>query len=69
MSSILNVRFLIRLNGQSAAELGRDAAVAAVLAALDMATERGRAAGLDRRHHLELARLTWPACSARQAGP
>ena len=32
----------------------RDAAVAAVLAAFDMAAERGRAAGLDRRHHLEL---------------
>ena len=31
-----------------------DAAVAAVLAAFDMAAERGRAAGLDRRHHLEL---------------
>jgi len=28
--------------------------MAAVLAALDMAAERGRAAGLDRRHHLEL---------------
>src|SRR6516165_9340315 len=32
----------------------RDAAMAAVLAALDMAAECGRAAGLDRRHHLEL---------------
>jgi len=32
----------------------RDAAVAAVLAALDMAAKRGRAAGLDRRHYLEL---------------
>jgi hypothetical protein len=31
-----------------------DAAVAAVLAALDMATQRGGAAGLDRRHHLDL---------------
>ena len=32
-----------------------DAAVAAVLARLDMAAERGGAAGLDRRHHLQLA--------------
>ena len=32
-----------------------DAAVAAVLAGLDMAAERGRAAGLDGRHHLQLA--------------
>ena len=37
-----------------AAAVVRDAAVAAVLAALDMAAERGRAAGLDRRHHFEL---------------
>ena len=29
--------------------------MAAVVAALDMATERRRAAALDRRHHLELA--------------
>ena len=32
-----------------------DAAVAAVLARLDMAAEGGGAAGLDRRHHLQLA--------------
>jgi hypothetical protein len=31
-----------------------DAAVAAILAALDLAAERGRAALLDRRHDLEL---------------
>ena len=37
-----------------AAAVVGDAAVAAVLAAFDMAAERGRAAGLDRRHHLEL---------------
>jgi hypothetical protein len=36
------------------ATVGGDAAVAAVLAAFDMAAERGRTAGLDRRHHLEL---------------
>ena len=29
--------------------------VRAVLAALDVSAERGRAAGLDRRHHLQLA--------------
>jgi len=38
----------------------RDAAVAAVLAAFDMAAERGRAAGLDRRHHLELGQAHVP---------
>src|SRR5262249_62015336 len=37
-----------------AARVVRDAAVAAILAALDMPTERGRAALHDRRHDLEL---------------
>ena len=34
-----------------------------------MAAERRRAAALDRRHHLQLARLTWPALARRHAGP
>ena len=38
-----------------AAAVVGDAAVAAVLARLDMAAERCGAAGLDRRHHLQLA--------------
>jgi hypothetical protein len=45
--------------------------VGAVLAARDVAAERRRAAVLDRRHRLQLAkaRLTWPALASRQAGP
>ena len=46
-----------------------DALLAAAQAALDMAAERGGAAGLDRRHHLELARLRCPAWARRRAGP
>ena len=38
-----------------AAAVVGDARVRAVLAALDMAAERRRAAALDRRHHLHLA--------------
>src|SRR5258707_3304482 len=37
-----------------AAGVVRDLAVRALLAARDMAAERGRAATLDRRHHLQL---------------
>src|SRR6266571_5520786 len=37
-----------------------DPAVAAILAALDMAAESSRAATLDRRHHLELAKAQMP---------
>jgi hypothetical protein len=45
-----------------------DPAVAAILAALDVAAERGRAAALDGRHHLELAEaqmpgIALPSCS------
>ena len=44
----------------AAAVIG-DAAVAAVLAAFDMAAECGRAASLDRRHHLELGQAHVPS--------
>jgi hypothetical protein len=43
----------------AAAVIG-DAAVAAVLAAFDMAAECGRPASLDRRHHLELGQAHVP---------
>src|SRR6516225_1372557 len=43
-----------------AARVISDAAVAAILAALDMAAERGRAALLDRRHDLELIQAHMP---------
>src|SRR5215472_7648964 len=46
-----------------------DAAVAAVLATLDMPTERGRAALLDRRHHLELAQAQMPGIGSAPVGP
>src|SRR6516225_10695174 len=52
-----------------AARVVSDAAVAAILAALDMPAERGRAALLDRRHDLELPRLTCPALARRQSAP
>jgi hypothetical protein len=45
-----------------------DAAVAAILAALDMPAERGRAALLDRRHHLELAEAHMPGIGAAPVG-
>jgi hypothetical protein len=43
-----------------AAAVVRDAAVATVLAAFDMAAERGGAARLNRRHHLELGQAHVP---------
>src|SRR5438105_3011827 len=43
-----------------AARVVSDAAVAAILAALDMPAECGRAALLDRRHHLELTQAHMP---------
>src|SRR5438128_11353051 len=45
-----------------------DAAVAAILAALDMPAERGRAALLDRRHHLELTQAHMPGIGATPVG-
>ena len=46
-----------------------DPLMSAVLAALDVSAERGRAAGLDRRHDLNWARLTCPALAFRHAAP
>jgi hypothetical protein len=51
-----------------AARVVSDAAVAAVLAALDMAAERSRAALLDRRHHLELTQAHMPGIGAAPVG-
>src|SRR5438552_3346527 len=45
-----------------------DPAVAAILAALDMAAESSRAATLDRRHHLELAKAHMPAIGLAPGG-
>jgi hypothetical protein len=45
-----------------------DAAVAALLAALDMAAESSRAATLDRRHHLELAEAHMPRIGRAPCG-
>src|SRR5215467_3966766 len=45
-----------------------DAAVAAVLAALDMPAERSRAALLDRRHHLELSEAHMPGIGSTPVG-
>jgi hypothetical protein len=45
-----------------------DAAVAAILAALDMPAEGGRAALLDRRHHLELSEAHMPGIGAAPVG-
>jgi hypothetical protein len=45
-----------------------DAAVAAILAALDMPAECGRAALLDRRHHLELSETHMPGIGAAPVG-
>src|SRR5262249_12372369 len=52
-----------------AARVVRDAAVAAILAALDMAAERGRAALLDRRHDLELGQAHMPGIGSARVGP
>ena len=46
-----------------------DPAVAAILAALDVAAEGGRAAALDRRHHLELAEAQMPGIGLAPGGP
>jgi hypothetical protein len=43
--------------------------VAAVLAALDMTAEDGRAAVLDGRHHLELAKADTPGIGSPPGGP
>jgi hypothetical protein len=51
-----------------AARVVGDPAVAAVLAALDMTAEDGRAAVLDRRHHLELAEAHMPGMSSAPGG-
>jgi len=45
-----------------------DAAVAAILAPLDMAAEHGRAALLDRRHHLELSEAHMPGIGSAPVG-
>jgi hypothetical protein len=42
--------------------------VAAILAALDMAAERGRAALLDRRHHLKLTQAHMPGIGSPPGG-
>jgi len=46
-----------------------DAAVAAVLAALDVAAEGSGAAGLDGRHDLELAEADMPGMGRAPGGP
>ena len=51
-----------------AARVVRDPAVAAILAALDMAAEGGRAAVLDGRHHLELAKAQMPGIGLAPGG-
>jgi hypothetical protein len=51
-----------------AARVVSDAAVAAILAALDMPAERGRAALLDRRHHSELSEAHMPGIGAAPVG-
>src|SRR6516162_1022136 len=45
-----------------------DAAVAAILATLDMPAECGRAALLDRRHHLELTEAHMPGIGSTPVG-
>ena len=52
-----------------AARVVGDPEVIAILAALDMTAERGRAAGLDGRHHLAAAQAQMAGMGARQAGP
>ena len=52
-----------------AARVVGDAAVAAILATLDMPAERGRAARLDRRHHLELTQAHMPGIGSAPVGP
>src|SRR5215469_12182376 len=52
-----------------AARVVRDAAVAAILAALDMPAKRGRAALLDRRHDLELPQAHMPGIGPAPIGP
>src|ERR1700756_4300701 len=52
-----------------AARVVSDAAVAAILAALDMAAERGRAALLDRRHDLELSQAHMSGIGPAPVGP
>src|SRR5712671_5534225 len=51
-----------------AARVVSDAAVAAILAELDMPAERGRAALLDRRHDLELTEAYMPGIGATPVG-
>src|SRR5437879_12213551 len=51
-----------------AARVVRDPAVAAILAALDMAAEGGRSAALDGRHHLELAKAQMPGIGLAPGG-
>src|SRR6195256_5301498 len=52
-----------------AARVVGDPAVAAILATLDMAAEGGRAALLDRRHHLELAEAYMLGIGSAPVGP
>ena len=51
-----------------AARVVSDAAVAAILATLDMPAERGRAALLDRRHDLELIQAQMSGIGSTQVG-
>jgi hypothetical protein len=52
-----------------AARVVGDAAVAAILAVLDMPAERGRAALLDRRHDLELSQARMSGIGSTPVGP
>src|SRR6266436_7680559 len=52
-----------------AARVVSDAAVAAILAALDVPAERGRAALLDRRHDLELTEAHMSGIGPAPVGP
>jgi hypothetical protein len=58
----------LRRQGAIAARVVGDATVAAILATFDMAAERGRAALLDRRHHLELTEAHMPGIGSAPGG-
>src|SRR5580704_7946653 len=59
----------LRRQGAIATGVVGDPAVAAILAALDVAAERGRAAALDGHITLSWPRLRCPALASRQAAP
>ena len=66
---ILRRRALALWTMAVAARVVSDAAVAAIFAALDMPAESGRAALLDRRHHLELTEAHMSRVGSAPLGP